>query len=204
VAGHADRPATTCYQGSQAGVQLDLTPLDAHRLLGVPMAALANEVVGLDELGLRWARGIDERLAEAPSWEARFALLDGVLLGALADAPPVDRAVAWAWAQLARSHGTLPVGELADEIGWSRRHFTSRFRHQVGLAPKPTAQVLRFHRAVRLLTGRPSVGLADVAATAGYADHSHLDREFRRLAGCTPSAYRAARRPEANGVLPPA
>lgn len=34
-------------------------------------------------------------------------------------------------------------------------------------------------------SGHP--GIADIAAAAGYADHSHLVRDFRSLAGCTPS-----------------
>ncbi|MPY93754.1 MAG: helix-turn-helix domain-containing protein [Acidimicrobiia bacterium] len=200
VAGHSDQRTVTRYRGRQAGVQLDLTPLDAYRLLGVPMRVLANEVVPLDDLGVRWARGLGERLAEQPGWEARFALLDDVLGRGQGEAPPVDRAVAWAWAQLARSHGGVPVGALAEEIGWSRRHFVSRFREQVGLAPKPTAQVLRFRRAVGLLRGTGASSISDIAAACGYADHSHLDREFRRLAGCTPSSYLAAREPGRNGV----
>jgi transcriptional regulator GlxA family with amidase domain len=94
--------------------------------------------------------------------------------------------VAWAWRQLEQSHGSVAIGVLAEEIGWSRRHFVDRFRDHVGLAPKPSARVLRFARASALLTsGRRPVG--EVAARCGYADQSHLVRECRRLAGCTPS-----------------
>jgi AraC-like DNA-binding protein len=32
-----------------------------------------------------------------------------------------------------------------------------------------------------------------VAARCGYADQSHLSREFQALAGCTPGAFRAER-----------
>ena len=95
--------------------------------------------------------------------------------------------MAWAWRQLEGSCGAVPIGLLAEEIGWSRRHFVDRFRRHVGLAPKPTARVLRFARAHTLLS-RSGGSVGEVAARCGYADQSHLVRECHRLAGCTPSA----------------
>ncbi len=89
---------------------------------------------------------------------------------------------------------------LADEIGWSRRHFGARFRSQVGLAPKPTGRIMRFRRAVALLSRGGAGSIADLAATVGYADHSHLVREFHALGGCTPSQLVGAVLPEGGGV----
>ncbi len=209
VAGMSDQPTVTEFVGPQAGVQLDLTPLGARRLLGLPMREVANEIVGLDALGSRRLVGLADRLADRPDWSARFDLLDELLLSWAADGPVVDPAVAWAWSQLDRPDAPATVSSLAREIGWSQRHFVARFRDQIGLPPKPTAQVLRFNRAVTLLgtppgrpDGRPvSLSISEVAARCGYADHSHLVREFRRLAGCTPSAYLASQHPELNGVV---
>ena len=87
---------------------------------------------------------------------------------------------------MARSHGRVPIATLADEIGWSGRHFTRRFRDHVGVAPKAAARVLRFKRATELLESG-STTIASVAAAAGYADHSHLVRDAKAIAGCTPS-----------------
>jgi AraC-like DNA-binding protein len=47
------------------------------------------------------------------------------------------------------------------------------------------ARVFRFRRAVELLSG--GAGFAEAAAVCGYYDQAHLNREFRALAGCTPS-----------------
>jgi transcriptional regulator GlxA family with amidase domain len=58
----------------------------------------------------------------------------------------------WAWRQLVSAHGNISVSAPAEEIGWSRRHFVARFRHHVRFAPKPAGRVLRFNRAVQLLT----------------------------------------------------
>jgi len=45
--------------------------------------------------------------------------------------------------------------------------------------------VIRFDHAARQLARRQRI--SDVAAATGYADHSHLVRDFRAMAGCTPS-----------------
>ena len=199
VAGLHDGYVVTRFAGTQHGVQVDLTPLGAARVLGPPHE-LANECVDLDLVLGRFGAELTERLATAPGWPERFDLLDEVLIARAADGPDPDPAVVWAWRQLRRSHGQVAVGVLADEVGWSRRHFTVRFREQVGLPPKPAARVLRFRRAAGLLAAHPDRSITDVAAACGYADHSHLVREFRRLAGCTPSAYVRALLPGGAGV----
>jgi AraC-like DNA-binding protein len=72
--------------------------------------------------------------------------------------------------------------------GYSPRHFIELFRSTVGLAPKHYYRVRRFSNALGRLA-RGNARLADVAASAGYSDQAHLSREFRELAGVTPSAY---------------
>ncbi len=200
LAGIHDVHVVTEDAGSQHGVQVDLTPLGAYRLLGMPMRELANNVVELDALRGREIERVIDQLASDASWTQRFDLLDRVLASWMGEGPDVDQAVAWAWHQLRSSHGLVGVADLADEIGWSRRHFASRFGDQIGLPPKPVGRILRFQRAVDLL-GRETAGtIADVAAEAGYADHSHLVREFHALAGCPPSELVTARLPADGGV----
>lgn len=199
VAGLHNGYAVTEHHGAQHGVQLDLTPLGAARVLGAPHE-VANECVALDDLLGPFAGELTDRLASAPDWASRFALLDRVLLARVAAGPDPDPAVVWAWQQLERSNGQVPVNVLAEEIGWSRRHFGTRFRTQVGLAPKPTSRVLRFRRAVEVLRAGPVRSIGDVAAACGYADHSHLVREFQALAGCTPSRLVGDLLPDSGGV----
>jgi AraC-like DNA-binding protein len=202
VVGLHDGYAITEHPGEQHGVQVDLTPLGAARLLGAPPHALANEVVALDDVFGPPVHELVDRLASAPGWADRFGILDSFLIARAADGPDPDAPVAWAWGQLARSHGQVPIGVLADEIGWSRRHFGARFRAQIGLAPKPASRVLRFRRAIDLLQAGPAGSIGDLAAACGYADHSHLVREFHSLAGCTPSQFVSGVLPDGGGVSP--
>ena len=200
LAGLSDGPAITEHDGVQAGIQVNLTPLAAHRLLRMPMSELTNQAVELDDLFGRSVTDLAERLAELSSWPARFALLDAELGRRLQEAPPVSPDAAWAYRELSRRGGDMRIAELSSLIGCSRRHLATRFRRQVGMTPKAFARVLRFHRVVRAVREDVAGGWAEIAADAGFYDQPHLNREFRALAGVTPEAYREALMPGGAGV----
>ena len=188
AAGLWDRPVTTGHFGEQRGYELYLDPLGARRLLGVPMVELANRLVRLEDLLGPRARELIERLGEAPDAAARHALAQAVLARRLVEGRPAAPEVAYALGRLRASHGAVRVEALAAEVGWSRRHLASRFREDVGLAPKAVARLARIEHAVTLVrAGRP---LADAAYSAGYADQPHFNREFRALVGCAPGEFR--------------
>ncbi len=174
----------------QEGVQLELDPLGVRTLFGVTAAELSGEVADLAEFGLGW---LPERLREL-SWRERFALLDEVLAARAVEpvVPPPE--LGEAWRRLRGADGRVRVADLADEVGWSRRHLGERFRAELGLAPKQAARVLRFERAGRLLrSGRAD--LAALAAECGFYDQAHLTNEWRALAGCTPGTWIAEELP---------
>ena len=64
-----------------------------------------------------------------------------------------------------------------------------------GLPPKVLARVLRFERARRLLQRPDRPALADVAAVCGFYDQAHLNRDWRELAGCSPTTWLAEELP---------
>lgn len=200
LAGLSDGPAITEHGGTQAGIQVNLTPLAAHRLLRMPMSELTNQAVGLDDLFGRAGAVLGERLAELPSWPARFELLDAELGRRLEQAPPVSPDIAWAYRELSQCDGDMRIAALSSRIGCSRRHLATRFRQQVGMTPKGFARVLRFHRVVRAVREGSRGGWAEAAVEAGYYDQSHLNREFRALSGVTPEGYREALLPGGAGV----
>lgn len=182
-------PAIITHPGRQSGVQVALRPLGCRRLFGLPAAELAGlDVDAAEVLGERLVGEIRERVGSAPGWGDRFAAVDAVLTRLLRmDRRDVAPEIAYACRRLLAA--AVPIGVVAAEVGWSGRHLTDRFRAEVGLRPKEAARVARFDRARRAL--RPGGRLADVAAGHGFADQSHLVREFRALAGCTPSRWLA-------------
>jgi AraC-like DNA-binding protein len=200
VAGVDERFSETRHAGQQRGLEVKLAPLAVRPLLGVPAPELAGRVVPVDALLGRAGSELAERLAEAPGWPQRFALLDAALLERLGHSrrPPADIAVAWR--RLAATHGALPIAGLAGELGWSRRHFGARFREHVGLAPKAAARVLRFRRVLELLERDDGARLAEIAVDCGYYDQAHLNRDFRAFAGSAPGDHLGRRLPDGGGV----
>lgn len=190
VAGLTDGPVLVEHAGSARCLQVDLAPLAARRLLGVPMSELANRSVELEDVLGPQAIELVERVAGAPTWDERFALVQRALRIRLAAAPPADPGVAWAAGQLAASGGAAPIGGLAGELGWSHRRLIARFRDAVGLPPKLVARIIRFERLTGLLAREPGADWARTAVECGYYDQAHLAREVRDLAGVTPTALR--------------
>jgi AraC-like DNA-binding protein len=186
VAGLFDGPVLFSQAGYHFGVAVGLTPAGAYALFGTPMHELTNKVVEVSELAGDRAERLAERLAEAPDWRARFALLDDVLPRWIQAGPVPQGQVARAWWRLFQSSGRVTVGALAEEVGWSSRHLETRFLDQVGVSPKTAARILRFHRAVCMVGGPGRPTWSQVAAACGYTDQAHLNRDFRQFAGCTP------------------
>lgn len=84
----------------------------------------------------------------------------------------------------------LSLQDLATEAGLSRFQTLRAFQALTGLTPHAYLMQRRMSLARRRIS--QGIGLADVAAEAGYADQSHMTREFRRRYGLTPAAYRQA------------
>ncbi|MCQ8773055.1 helix-turn-helix domain-containing protein [Streptomyces telluris] len=170
-------------------VEVRLSPVVAHAVLGVRPAELDRTVVALDDLWGRDAARLREQLGDAPSWEDRFAMTDALLSRRRGTGPPAEPEVVRAWDRIVVSRGSVRVEDLAAEVGWSRRRLWSRFRSQIGLPPKRAATLVRFRHAAHRLTAGHSA--AWVATECGYADQSHLHREILAFTGMTPATLAA-------------
>jgi len=98
----------------------------------------------------------------------------------------VERSMAAAWGLLTARAGRMRMEDVAREVGWSRRHLTTRFAREFGPTPKVLARILRFEQSRALLGRMP---MADIAIRCGYADQSHLVRDWRQFAGASPTQW---------------
>lgn len=83
----------------------------------------------------------------------------------------------------------LSLTTIAALAGISPFHFARRFREATGCSLHDYVREQRLAEARRLLP-RKDLSIAAVAALTGFADQSHLSREFRRRFGVTPGSLR--------------
>jgi AraC-like DNA-binding protein len=97
---------------------------------------------------------------------------------------PIERAKCYL-----EEHFSEPVtlAELVRLTGLSRFHLTRTFARHVGVPPHKYQTLLRVQHAAALLRRGTPPHLA--AALVGFADQSHLTRQFRRCWHITPGRY---------------
>ena len=188
TAGLVPGPVRVSCPGDAELVQVDLTPFGAVRLLGGEVMELVERVVEMDAIDpfAGKAEALHDELYDARSWAARFDIVERFLTPRFRH--PVRPPVWAAWSHLA-SGGS--VGEAAKHVEWSTRHLSAQFRRETGLRPVTAARMMRFQRARALAASETASGWTDIAAAAGYADQSHLIRDFREFAGITPASWAA-------------
>jgi AraC-like DNA-binding protein len=172
--------------------------------LGVPARSLAG-IVG-DAVPILGPRDGDALLAGLRGCDTRAeagGVIDRVVEPRVAAASGLDPAVRAAVVGLVASRGEVAIAELAGGLGVSPRQLQRRFGEAVGLSPKQFARIRRFRSAIsEALSPNPRTWSA-VAAELGYADQSHLVREFVQLAGRPPAAVARGIRAITHGRVTP-
>lgn len=204
IAGLSDVPGYVESTGLSAGVQVNLTPIGARLVTGLPMHLLTNAVLNVEDAFGPIGGELMERLREAATWGARFQIIDSFIQARLLAANERPEAMVWAYATLRRTGGAASIGSLADALGYSQKHLIAQFRDHLGLSPKTLARVMRFERAIGMIrsAGRPD--WAQIVLDCGYYDQAHLIREFRQFAGMTPGEYASRLLPGDANIMEPA
>ncbi len=134
---------------------------------------------------------------DAPIEDLRFDDLVTRLADALAAHDPAPRRVdakAECAVRIAREYldeaSELPSSETLKRLtGLSRFELARQFRKCLGTSPHRYATMRRLERARQLIATDAS--LADAAAACGFADQSHMTRQFKQAYGVAPGQWRA-------------
>ncbi|OLU32373.1 AraC family transcriptional regulator [Pseudomonas sp. PA27(2017)] len=147
-----------------------------HRLLDSDASVLQQQTAWRETLLMLFQRHAGVRQAAVAGLEPRAVSLAKELLAARLGEPP-------------------SLEELAAAVNLSPFHFARVFRRATGLPPHAWLQQRRLEQARALL--RDGCAPLSVALQLGFADQSHLTRQFKQVYGVGPGEYRNAchRRP---------
>jgi AraC-like DNA-binding protein len=103
----------------------------------------------------------------------------------------------------ARYAEPIDVADMAAAAGLSRAYFIREFKRWFGETPRAYLLTRRLERAGALLRGTDH-SVLEVCSSIGLRSLGSFNVSFKRMYGMTPSEYRAAFPPAADGALIPA
>lgn len=209
---HTSRPALCRLRGAALGgayeTAFTIDTAQQRRITGVQFAPGGAAIFFSGSMRAFCNRHVE--LADLPGWrDAREMLLEakdpaGVLAvwGRLLRAQwrSTDLGFVRARDQLASGRS---VREVAQAMSMSPRTLRQVFGDATGLSPKRFASIQRLKRLTLSVASRGDVDWARLADQCGYFDQAHMNRDFRKLTGLTPTSYAAGRLAESNHVAEP-
>jgi AraC-like DNA-binding protein len=155
-------------------------------LFQLPASEVAERHVSLEQL---LDRRTQERLLDqldAGNCEQQLTVVEDFLLTLVPTNAAIHPAI---MAALRETNHDSKISEIVAKSGYSHRHLNALFRTHIGFTPKRWERVQRFDRVVHQLHNATALSLSALAQSVGYADQAHLTREFREMAGISPTTY---------------
>jgi AraC-like DNA-binding protein len=192
LAGPLPQAFANVFTGRVRGFFVRFAPAGPLALLGVEgrSYAASPHFEALVPAALAEAvRGWGDAVRAAPDFAARVALTERLLLGRLPHVGPRVAFAGQAAARIEATSGRMRVDALAAELGVGRSTLRRRFRADLGIRAKLFSEIVRFRHTHAYLHTRPEATWADALLRFGYADQSHLIRDYGRFAGVPPSRW---------------
>jgi len=163
-------------------------PYAARIFFDMPASEFREQRVDVNDISDRKLIELAMRVKDAPTVTGSIALIEEFMLQRLAsfDCYNMKRII-------------LTVGDIANNpwhdlnrlagmACYSSKQFYRVFMNIVGTSPKDLSRIARLQKALYLLRNS-NLTLAETAYESGYADQSHMNREFKFFTNCTPMQY---------------
>lgn len=173
--------------------EIDLTPQIGFRdkhICHVAMSLL-HELNEANVVGRLYADSLATGLAI--QLVRRYSSLKDVHIGHGGMAPhKLRRAIAMIDHHLSdEEEGRVALRAVAQDVHMSYFHFSRAFKQSMGMTATNYIAERRIERAKKMLE-ETELPISEIALRSGFSSQSHFTTAFRRLAGATPKAFRAA------------
>ena len=133
---------------------------------------------------------LSEQLSHAESDIERIRLISKFLLNQLEKNGNKENSMATlVTSQIMAQRGTTSLSELYRNYPISKRTLERKFLRSVGVPAKFFARLVRFQSVLDVMREGDFGRLSNVAYMHNYADQCHFIRDFKELAGSTPSGF---------------
>ncbi len=84
----------------------------------------------------------------------------------------------------------VSIEQMAEALGYNRAYLSRIFKKHTGMSPITFLLKLRMDKARHMLRERQELTIEQVAASVGLQDALYFSKQFRKLYGRSPTAYR--------------
>ena len=129
-------------------------------------------------------RALVQMLNETKTFPERCKQAECILLSCM-NANHPQPALMNITADLLQSKGRMRITELAAHSQLSTRQLERLFHEYTGASPKKLSEMIRYQYLWRTAVSSPAFDVQDAVLRFGYADQSHLLRQFKQYHGMT-------------------
>ncbi len=184
VYGQITQPNTMHFgEGPFTNIQVLFEPTALRALFGIDAAAITDGYLAPDQFGgqalladLSHVRSVDDYVRIITDF------LQEQAAKSVAQDPIVEKAVAFIKERI----DDVGVSDVLAHVHLSERQFEKRFLLWVGINPRLYIRIVRFNRAMALVSSGEYERLSDVAMALNFHDQSHFIRDIKIFSKITP------------------
>ena len=175
--------------GETALIIVVFQPSGVHQLLGIPADELRDTIVSTEDVFGLQALELQEKLLGKNDCQNKPTLLNAFFTQLMPkNAFNSHILIQSSLHFILKNKGCVSVNQLVKHTGYTERHIERMFSDAVGLNPKKFSNIIRLHTFLRLMK-EGTGNFTTIGYKCGYADQSHLIREFKKYTGITPKEY---------------
>ncbi len=171
-------------------IAVSFHPWGGCKVLPFGLSEIEDSTIGLTEVYGKEINKLENQLNKAVDTMQRVSLIEEFLIDHLINLKHHDYFfVNQALNHIYHENGMLSTQELERRLGMCGRNMERKFATLIGKTPKQYSKLVRFQAVIRELSKNQVIDWAQLAYAYGYADQSHLIKDFKSISGLTPVSY---------------
>lgn len=164
---------------------------------------LNDHAIPLEDLFGEEARNLQEQILTALKTDTAIGIIENFLLKHMSSQRYLTADFMMAMKLIYQHQGIISIEDLLKILPTTERQLERKFREHIGTTPKRFANTIKFQHFLKLLQKQPyKKKIAALIYESGYYDHAHLNHNFRKMTGFTPSHYKDTTQMLAINLMP--